>query len=92
LATAQIAYETSTGRILLIHRFEGEPKDPQSTRYDAASLTDVAEDAITVMAFLAEEIDSEHRYRVDSSQNTIVEATAGQGGVGFGVRETRPPS
>jgi hypothetical protein len=92
VATAQIAYETKTGRILLIHHFAGEPGDPQNARRDAASLTDVAEGAISVMSVPADEIDSSRSYKVDSSRNAMIEAAAGEGGVRFGVTEIRPPS
>ena len=90
MASIQIAYETETGRILLIHHFEGEPGNPQSARRAAVIFTDVAEDGISVMSVPADEIDSKRSYKVDLGRNAVVE-TAGEGGVRFGVREVRPP-
>jgi hypothetical protein len=92
VATAQIAYETDTGRILLFHHFAGEAGDPQNARRDAAYLTDVAEDRISVVSVPADEIDANRSYRVDPGRNAVIEAAAGEGGVRFGVTETRPPS
>ena len=37
MATAQIAYETETGRILMVHLFLGDPGDERDTRQDAAT-------------------------------------------------------
>jgi hypothetical protein len=92
MATAQIAYETETGRILVIHHFEGEPGDPQSASQAAAAVTGVAEYGITVMSVSADEIDSQRSYKVDPSRNAVIETTADEGGVRSGVTEMRPPS
>jgi hypothetical protein len=91
VATAQIAYETETGRILLIHHFVGEPANPQSARQVAALFTDVAEDGITVMSVPADEIDSNRSYTVDPSRTAVIEATPDGGGIRSGVTEMRPP-
>lgn len=91
MATAQIAYETETGRILLIHHFVGEPENPQSARQVAALFTDVAEDGITVMSVPADEIDSNRSYKVDPSRNAVIETTPDEGGIRSGVTEIRPP-
>ena len=91
MATAHVAYETETGRILSIHRFQGDPGDPQTIRRAAAYFTDVAEDGITVVSVQADELDPKRHYRVDVGRNALIDVPDGEGGVRFDVREIRPP-
>lgn len=92
MATAHIAYETETGRILSIHYFEGEPKDPQTLKQAAAYFTDVAEDGVTVMSVQPDEIDSNRNYKVDLERKALIDVPDGEGGIRFSVSQMRPPS
>jgi hypothetical protein len=91
VTTAHIAFETETGRILLIHRYEGEPGPPYGAQRVAALLTNVAEDAITVISVPADEIDPARSYTVDPSRGAMTETAAGQDGVRSSVTELHPP-
>ena len=92
MATAHIAYETETGRILSIHHFQGDPGDPQTIRRAATYFTDVADDGITVMSVQADELDPKRNYKVDADRNALIDIPDGEGGVRFDVREVRPPT
>ena len=92
MATAQIAYETETGRILMVHLFLGDPGDERDTRQDAAYLTDVAPDSISMMSVPADEMDENRSYKVDTSRNTLIETAAGEDSVRSSFTEVRPPS
>jgi hypothetical protein len=92
--TTHIAYETTTGRILLAHHFEGEPTEPEVTRRDAVLLAEhsekqVAEEQVAVIS--VDEIEAERPYRVDVDREVLVEAGAGEEGVVvFAVTGGRP--
>jgi hypothetical protein len=90
MATAHIAFETQTGRILLFHRFEDEPVDTQPTLRNAARLTAVEEAAMTVISVPVDEIDPERNYKINSSRDAMIETAAGEAGIRFGIREVRP--
>jgi len=92
MAKVHIAYETTTGRILLLHHFAAEPTDPELDRRDAIKLADLPEDQVGVISVGAEEIEATRLYRVDSHRKVLVETQAGGGGVGFAVASTRAPT
>jgi hypothetical protein len=85
VATAHIAYESATGRILLVHHYAGEPGDLEGDRRAAAELSETSEDEVAMMSVAADQIAPKRHYRVDPEQKTVVEAEAGEGGIGFGV-------
>ncbi len=92
MAATQIAYETETGRILAIHRFSGDPGDPQSLKQAAASFTEASEYGITVISVQPDEIDSERNYKVDHERKALIDVPDGEGGIRFSFEEVGPPS
>ena len=89
MATAQIAYETTTGRILGLHHFAAEPDDPELTRREAAKLTELDEDQVAVISVPAEEVVAGRSHRVDVDRETLVEAEEGEDGVSHAIASTR---
>jgi hypothetical protein len=87
--TTHIAYEITTGRILLVHHFAAEPTDPEVTRRDAVLLAEPSEDQVAVIS-VADDIEAGRPYRVDVDRKVLVEAEAGEEGVAFAVTGSRP--
>jgi len=92
VGATHIAYETETGRILAIHRFSGEPGDPQSLKQAAASFTDVSEYGITVMSVQSDEFDSERNYKVNHERKALIDVPDFEGGIRFSFEEVGPSS
>jgi hypothetical protein len=92
VATAHIAYEITTGRILLLHHFAAEPAEPELDRREAMELSELSEDQVAVISVAAAEVEATRLYRVDVDRKALVEAEAGEGGVGFTVASTRAPT
>jgi hypothetical protein len=92
VAATQIAYETDTGRILAVHHFPGEPRDPRNLQQATASLTGVSEGEITVMSVELDEIESERNYKIDHARRVLMDVPDGEGGIRFSFEEVRPPS
>lgn len=90
MATANIAYEVTTGRILMLHHFAAEAGDPELTRRDAMQLAELSEDQVAVISVPADEVVATRLHRIDLDRKALVEAEAGEKGVGFAVVGTRP--
>jgi hypothetical protein len=90
VSTTHIAYEITTGRILLVHHFAAEPADPETTLRDAVLMAEPSEEQVAVIS-VDDEIEAERPYRVDVDREVLVEAEAGEEGVVvFAVTGGRP--
>ncbi len=92
MATIHIAYETSTGRILVAHHTGSDPGNAGLALEQAMQIASLSEGDISVISLPADEVDATRLNRVDPSRKTLTEAKPDEGGVSFSFSGTQAPS